>query len=125
VDRIEGNAHYAGKRAQEELVASGLVPFTIQRATQFYEFAGTVVGWTRQGPVASLPPLLVPPVAASDVGEVLAEIAAGRPQGRATDHAGPEPLDRSTWPDARWPPGGVDAADPELADRRLRCGGRR
>jgi uncharacterized protein YbjT (DUF2867 family) len=93
VDRIDGNAHYAGKRVQEELVASGPVPFTIQRATQFYEFAGTVVGWTRKGSVAALPPLLVQPVAAFDVGDVLAEVAAGRPQERATDLAGPEPQD--------------------------------
>jgi uncharacterized protein YbjT (DUF2867 family) len=93
VDRIEGNAHYAGKRVQEELVASGPVPFTIRRATQFYEFAGTVVGWTRQGSVAALPPLLVQPVAASDVGDVLAEVASGRPHGRVTDLAAPEPQD--------------------------------
>lgn len=38
VDTIKGNPHYAGKRAQEELVSGGPIPFTIQRATQFYEF---------------------------------------------------------------------------------------
>lgn len=93
VDRIAGNAHYAGKRAQEELVSSGPVPFTIQRATQFHEFAETVVGWTRTGNVAPLPPLLVQPVAAADVGAVLAEVATDAPRGRATDLAGPEPQD--------------------------------
>jgi uncharacterized protein YbjT (DUF2867 family) len=93
VDRIEGNAHYAGKRAQEEMLFSGPVPVTIQRATQFHEFAGTVVGWTRRGDVAAIPPLLVQPVAAADVADVLVEIAAGDPQGRATDLAGPEPQD--------------------------------
>ena len=93
VDRIEGNAHYAGKRVQEQLVSAGQVPYTIQRATQFHEFAGQVVAWTRNGDVAALPPLLVQPVAASDVGEVLAEVAAGVPRGRATDLAGPEPQD--------------------------------
>jgi uncharacterized protein YbjT (DUF2867 family) len=93
VDRIDGNAHYAGKRLQEELVASAAIPFTIQRATQFHEFAGTVVGWVRQGDVATVPPLLLQPVAASDVGDVLAEVVAGPPQGRAIDLAGPEPQD--------------------------------
>jgi uncharacterized protein YbjT (DUF2867 family) len=93
VDRIEGNAHYAGKRMQEEILFSGPIPVTIQRATQFHEFAGTVVEWTRQGQVATVPPLLVQPVAAADVGAVLAEIAAGDPQGRAVDLAGPEPQD--------------------------------
>jgi uncharacterized protein YbjT (DUF2867 family) len=69
------------------------VPFTIQRATQFHEFAEEVVSWTRQGDVASVPPLLVQPVAAADVGEALAALAAGDPRGRVTDLAGPEPQD--------------------------------
>jgi uncharacterized protein YbjT (DUF2867 family) len=93
LDRIEGNAHYAGKRVQEELVAAGAVPATILRATQFHEFAEMVVSWTRDGDTATVPPLLVQPVAAADVGDVLAEIAAGPPQGRARDLAGPEPQD--------------------------------
>jgi uncharacterized protein YbjT (DUF2867 family) len=93
VDRIAGNPHYAGKRLQEDLVKAGSIPFTIQRATQFYEFAGTVVGWMRQGDVAAIPPLLLQPLAASDVGEALAEIVLGNPQGRARDLAGPEPQD--------------------------------
>ena len=91
--RIEGNAHYAGKRLQEEILLSGPIPLTIQRATQFHEFAGMVVDWTRQGNVATAPPILVQPVAASDVGAVLAETAAGDPRGRAIDLAGPEPQD--------------------------------
>jgi uncharacterized protein YbjT (DUF2867 family) len=93
IDRLDGNAHYAGKRLQEEILSTSPIPVTIQRATQFHEFAGMVVAWTRQGQVATVPPLLVQPVAAADVGDVLAEIAAGAPQGRATDLAGPEPQD--------------------------------
>jgi uncharacterized protein YbjT (DUF2867 family) len=94
VDRIEGNAHYAGKREQEKLVASGPIPYTIQRATQFHEFAGQVVSWMRKDQTAMVPPLLMQPVAASDVGDVLAAIATGSPRrGRASDLAGPEPQD--------------------------------
>jgi uncharacterized protein YbjT (DUF2867 family) len=93
VDRVESNGYYAGKRLQEELVESGSIPYTILRATQFHEFAGMVVGWTRQGDVATVPPLLVQPVAASDVGRTLAEVATGPPQGRAPELAGPEPQD--------------------------------
>jgi uncharacterized protein YbjT (DUF2867 family) len=93
LDRRAGNPHLQGKRAQEALLATSKIPVTIQRATQFHEFAGMVVGWTRQGDVAYVPPLLVQPVAASDVGEVLAEIATGAPRGRAVDLAGPEPQD--------------------------------
>ena len=93
VDRIEGNAHYAGKRAQEQLLASAEVPATIQRATQFHEFAGMLVEWSRRGNEATVPPALVQPVAAAEVGAVLAELAVGAPKGRAADLAGPEPQD--------------------------------
>ncbi len=49
-----------------------------------------VVGWTRDGDTAVVPPLLMQLVAASDVGRVLAETATGPPQGGAPDLAGPE-----------------------------------
>lgn len=100
IDRVEGNPHFAGKRRQEQLLSDSPVPVTIQRATQFHEFAWQVVQWTRHGQVATVPPLLVQPVAAADVGDVLAEIATRAPQGRAADLAGPEPQDQSTWRDA-------------------------
>jgi uncharacterized protein YbjT (DUF2867 family) len=93
IDRVEGTGHYAGKRRQEELVEAGPVPFTILRATQFFEFAEMVGGWTRHDGSAVVAPLLVQPVAAADVGTALAEAAAGPPQGRAADLAGPEPQD--------------------------------
>jgi uncharacterized protein YbjT (DUF2867 family) len=93
IDRIDGNAHYAGKRRQEELVEAGPVPWTIRRATQFFEFAGMVAGWTRRDGVSTVPPLLVQPVAVADVAAVLVEDATAAPRGRAPDLAGPEPQD--------------------------------
>jgi uncharacterized protein YbjT (DUF2867 family) len=93
LDRVEGNAHYAGKREQERLVAAGPVPWTIVRATQFHDFAATMVSWTEHDGVALVAPLLVQPIAPADVADVLAEIAVGEPQGRSVDVAGPEPQD--------------------------------
>lgn len=93
IDRIEGNAHYAGKRRQEELVEAGPIPATILRATQFHEFAEMVVDRTIRDGVARIPPLLVQPVAAADAAQALAEAAAGPHQGRAPDLAGPRPED--------------------------------
>jgi uncharacterized protein YbjT (DUF2867 family) len=90
VERVEGNGHYAGKRAQERAALAGPVPATIVRATQFFDFAAMVVGWTRRGQVATVPPLLVQPVAVSDVGDVLIEVAAGEPQHGVAELAGPE-----------------------------------
>ncbi|HLU57132.1 MAG TPA: SDR family oxidoreductase [Pseudonocardia sp.] len=93
IHRVPGNAHYAGKREQERLVEAGPVPWTIVPVTQFHDFAGMVAGWTERDGVATIAPLLVQPIAPEDVADVLAEIAAGRPQGRYADVAGPEPQD--------------------------------
>ncbi|MFF5264503.1 SDR family oxidoreductase [Actinomadura viridis] len=93
LERVEGNAHYAGKREQERLVAEGPVPWTIVPATQFHDFAAMVTSWTEQDGAATIAPLLVQPIAPADVAAVLAEIATGAARGRYRDVAGPEPQD--------------------------------
>lgn len=93
IDRVEGNAHYAGKREQERLVSAGDVPWTIVPATQFHDFAEMVAGWSETDGVAALAPALLQPIAPADVAEVLAEVAAGEPGGRYSDIAGPDRQD--------------------------------
>ena len=93
VDAVPDNGHYLGKVAQERWVETGPVPWTIQRATQFHSFAEMVAGWTVDGGVAAVAPLLVQPVDVGDLASVLVELALGEPQGRAPDLAGPETLD--------------------------------
>ncbi len=85
--------HYAGKLEQERLVASGPVPWSIVRATQFHDFAAMVAGWAEQHGTATIAPLLVQPIAPADVAAVLAEVAAGEPLGTRLDIAGPETQD--------------------------------
>jgi uncharacterized protein YbjT (DUF2867 family) len=93
IERVEGNAHYAGKREQERLVAQGPVPWTIVPATQFHDFAATVCSWTEHDGVATIAPLLIQPIAPADIAEILAEIATAEPRGRYVDVAGPETQD--------------------------------
>lgn len=93
IDRVDGNAHYAGKREQERLVAAGPVPWTTVPATQFHDFAAMVTNWTEQDGVATIAPLLVQPIAPADIADILAEVSEGEPQGRHADVAGPEPQD--------------------------------
>ena len=88
IDRVD-TGYYAAKLAQEQLVRSGGVPFTILRATQFHEFPGQVLSQQR-GPVAFVPRMRIQPVAAVEVGGRLAELAAGQPLGEITELAGPE-----------------------------------
>lgn len=90
---VAGNAHYAGKRAQEAAVAAGPVPYTLVPATQFHDFAAMVASWSEKDGTAEIAPLLVQPVAPADVAEVLARVASGSPQGRHRDVAGPDTHD--------------------------------
>lgn len=88
IDRIPHD-YYAGKVAQERVVEASPVPWTIQRATQFHEFAAQMFASGRIGPVHLAPRARTQPVAAAEVGERLAAVAAGSPRGRAQDLAGP------------------------------------
>jgi uncharacterized protein YbjT (DUF2867 family) len=81
--------YYEGKLAQESLAQNGPVPATVVRATQFHEFAGQTSDRLRLGPLSMVPNMLVQPIAAAEVGAVLAEIAEAGPAGRVADVGGP------------------------------------
>lgn len=82
-------AYYAGKLAQERLVAASTQPHTIARTAQFHEFAGQIIAQTTLGPLTLAPRLLSRPVAAREVGAHLVELAEAGPVGRAPDLVGP------------------------------------
>ena len=89
----ETSGYYAGKVAQERLVADSPVPWTLLRATQFHEFAAQMVQRTSVGRLVLIPAMRVETVAAADVAAALVALAEGPPQGRATDLGGPEEAD--------------------------------
>ena len=93
LERLPDSGHYAGKREQERLALSGPIPASVVRATQFFDFAAQMVAWSRRGDAAALPPLLLQPVAVSDVAATLVEVAAGQPLAEILELAGPEPQD--------------------------------
>jgi uncharacterized protein YbjT (DUF2867 family) len=93
VDNGQKVPHYAGKREQERLVRHGSVPWSIVRATQFHDFAAMMAGWTARDGVATIPPLLVQPIAQADVAAELADVAVGPPLRAAIDIAGPQTQD--------------------------------
>jgi uncharacterized protein YbjT (DUF2867 family) len=88
IDRMPYD-YYAGKVAQERVAEASAVPWTILRATQFHEFAAQMFARGKVGPLHVAPRARVQPVAAQEVGRQLAILAAGAPQGRAADLAGP------------------------------------
>jgi uncharacterized protein YbjT (DUF2867 family) len=93
IDRVKGNAHYAGKRLQEELVVEQAPDPVIVRAAQFHQFAAMVVGWTRRAGTAIVPPLLVQPIDVTEVANELVEAATIETSPGRIDLAGPRPED--------------------------------
>ncbi len=87
IDRVPFG-YYAGKLRQEQVLAESGVPYSILRATQFHEFAGQVLDRV-PGPIALAPKMRTQPVAAAEVGQVLAELAGG-PAIPMTQLAGPQ-----------------------------------
>lgn len=91
-DRLPGSGYLRAKVAQEELVRSGPVPFSIVRSTQFFEFVpGIADAGTTDGAVHATSAHLQP-IASREVVEHLAEVVTGAALGRTVEVAGPEPL---------------------------------
>jgi uncharacterized protein YbjT (DUF2867 family) len=94
-DRLPESGYLRAKVAQEELVKAATVPYTILRATQFFEFIGRIADSSTDGDTVRLSPALVQPEAADDVAAALADVAVDAPMNGIIELAGPEafPLD--------------------------------
>jgi uncharacterized protein YbjT (DUF2867 family) len=90
VDRLPDSGYFRAKLAQEEAVRTGGVPYTILRATQFFEFIGRIADASAEGDTVRLAPVWVQPEAADDVASALATIAVGAPVNGIVELGGPE-----------------------------------
>ena len=89
-DRIRDSGYLRAKRVQEELIEAGGIPYTILRATQFFEFLNAIADGGTVGNVVYMSPSKFQPVAADDVAATLAEIATAQPKNGVVELAGPE-----------------------------------
>jgi uncharacterized protein YbjT (DUF2867 family) len=89
-DRLPESGYFRAKVAQEHMVKAGALPYTIVRATQFFEFIGRIADSGTDGNTVRLPPALVQPEAADDVAACLADVAVGAPLNDTVELAGPE-----------------------------------
>jgi uncharacterized protein YbjT (DUF2867 family) len=94
-DQVPDLVYYRAKVLQEDILKAGPVPYSIVRATQFFEFIDAVLSWTADEDTVRLPGTLVQPMAAADVAQAVADVSAGAPLYGTRDVAGPEvfPLD--------------------------------
>ena len=91
-DRLPANGYLRAKVAQENLIKTSGIPFTIVRATQFFEFAKGIVQSATEGETVRLSPALMQPIAADDVATALTGLALAEPLNGTIEIAGSEPI---------------------------------
>jgi uncharacterized protein YbjT (DUF2867 family) len=89
---LQASGYFRAKLAQEKLIKASKIPYTIVRATQFFEFVGSIAQSGAGGETIRLSPAMMQPIAADDVAAILADVAIGRPLNATIDIAGPEPI---------------------------------
>jgi uncharacterized protein YbjT (DUF2867 family) len=95
VDQVPDLAYYRAKVLQEDILKAGPVPYSIVRATQFFEFIDAAISWTADESTVRLPATPIQPIAAADVARAVSEVSVGGPLQGVREIAGPEvfPLD--------------------------------
>ncbi len=91
-DRLLASGYFRAKMAQENLIKASSIPYTIVRATQFFEFVGSIAESATDGQAVRLPPAMMQPIVSDDVAAALAEIAVEQPLNGTIELAGPEPI---------------------------------
>jgi uncharacterized protein YbjT (DUF2867 family) len=96
-DRLPDSGYLRAKVAQEAEIEAGAIPYTILRATQFFEFLPQIVEAGAEGESVRLSTGLMQFVAADDVAATVAELATGTPVGGRVELGGPEALGIDAW----------------------------
>jgi uncharacterized protein YbjT (DUF2867 family) len=89
-DLVPDLVYYRAKVLQENILEAGPVPYSIVRATQFFEFMDATMSWTADENTVRLPATRIQPIAADDVAQVVAEVSMGAPLRGMRNIAGPE-----------------------------------
>jgi uncharacterized protein YbjT (DUF2867 family) len=90
IDRSPDNGYFRAKVAQEKLIESSGIPYTVIRSTQFIEFLGGIADSSTDGNEVRLSPGLFQPIAADDVAAIVADVALAAPRNGIVEIAGPE-----------------------------------
>src|SRR6266480_3134453 len=97
-DRLTGSGpgslsgYFRAKMAQENLIKASGIPFTIVRATQFFEFVQSITKSATGGSTIRLSTVLMQPMASDDVAAAVAEVALGQPMNGMIEIAGPDQI---------------------------------
>jgi uncharacterized protein YbjT (DUF2867 family) len=91
-ERLTESGYFRAKLAQEELIKASSMPYSIVRATQFFEFMERIADDATEGDSVRLPPALIQPMAADDVAAAVGRVAIGAPLNGMVEAGGPEEL---------------------------------
>ena len=91
-ERLLASGYFRAKMAQETLIKASPIPYTIVRATQFFEFVEAIAQSATEGQTVRLPPALMQPIVSDDVAAAMADVAVGKPVNGTVELAGPEPI---------------------------------
>ncbi len=89
-DRMLESGYFRAKLAQEKLIKSSSIPYSIVRATQFFEFIKGIADYSTDGDTVRLPPALIQPMAADDVASAVCRVALASPLNGTVEVGGPE-----------------------------------
>lgn len=92
LERVPDSGYFRAKLAQEALIMASPVPYSIVRATQFFEFVKSIAAAATEGETVRVAPVLIQPIAADDVVRAVGKIAVGEPLNGTLEVAGPEEL---------------------------------
>ena len=91
-ERMLESGYFRAKIAQEDLIKASTIPYSIVRATQFFEFVKGIADVSAEGNQVKLPPVLIQPMSADDVAAAVAEVAVNKPANGMLEIGGPEKL---------------------------------
>ena len=91
-DRLLASGYFRAKLAQENLIKASLIPYTIVRATQFFEFVIRIADEATIDNQVRVPPVFIQPMAAEDVAKAVWRVAVGDPVNGIVEVAGPQLL---------------------------------
>lgn len=89
-ERLPASGYLRAKAAQEQLIISAGIPYTLVHATQFFEFLNAIAQSSTDGDTVRIAPVLFQPIAADDVADVVAEVSVAAPLNGRIEIAGPE-----------------------------------
>ena len=89
-ERLAESGYISAKIAQEELIKSSAIPFSIVHATQFFEFVKSIADTSTRGDTVRLPSVLWQPIASDDVADTVTRVALGAPRNGTLEIAGPD-----------------------------------